>query len=453
MSILLSYVLGICCAPDLKSIHWCRLDFSDFKAPAPHYTLKQHTMGRKPHNTKRGSQVRANKEKQERRYQSLFEHKRRCPAASLADLARDYSLNIRCVQRRWVKFAAAEVRGDIAGMMGAAEDRRGGHNRTFTLAQESLLRDVVLASSPPMGHQQIRGAALQMATDVGIAARRRALRHRHVFTASDGFVSAFKQRNRLSSHRTAVIHISARLRAEGRDLDEEAFQFITEVRGAIDAYGANMVLNMDETPALMCDVPVTAIVRTGSNEAAKITTSANPRLNITTFPCISAAGNKIPLCAVLAGTTERCLAKVRDGASPTINRVVLYYSKKGWINEGIMVRWLADVVHPYTQGAPAALILDSYASHWTQPVLDAAAAMQLELIKVPGGLTSTCQPLDTSFNGPMLKARQRIWRERKIARPADEDTYQATIERTQMAYESMSKEATLKGWKVALLID
>lgn len=200
-------------------------------------------------------------------------------------------------------------------------------------------------------------------------------------------------------------------------------------------------------------MPITAIVRTGSGEAAKITTAANPRLNITTFPCISAAGYKLPLCAVLAGTTVRCLAKIRDGASPAVNRVVLYYSKKGWINEGIMVRWLADVVHAYTHGAPAALILDSYASHWTTPVRDAAAAMNLELICVPGGLTSTCQPLDTSFNGPMLKARQRIWREMKVARPGDDDTYQATIERTQLAYESMSKEATLKGWKVAQLID
>ena len=409
-------------------------------------------MGRKPHNTKRGSQVRANKEKRERRLQSLLAAKQRMPSVPLAELARDHGVPVRCAQRRWAYYTVAEARGDVDAMRYASEDRRGGSNRTFTLAQEGLLRDVVLASTPAMGHQQIRAAALQMARDVGVAGHVRMLRHHHVFTASDGFVSAFKQRNRLSSHRTAVVHVSSRVREGGRDLDAEAFDFITEVHGAMHAYGPHLVLNMDETPSLMCDAPVTAVVRTASKEAAKITTASNPRLNITTFPCISADGNKLTLCAVVKGTTTRCLDKVRNGANATVNRVRLYYSDKGWINEAIMVRWLQDVVHPYTHGAPAALIMDSYASHWTASVVAAATAMNLELFQVPGGLTSTRQPLDVSFNGPMLKARQRIWREKKIARPGDEDTYQATIERTQLAYESMSKEATLNAWSMARLL-
>ena len=79
--------------------------------------------------------------------------------------------------------------------------------------------------------------------------------------------------------------------------------------------------------------------------------------------------------------------------------------------------------------------------------------MQVDLIPVPGGTTSTLQPLDVCFNGPMLKARQRIWREMKVQRPDAEDTYQMAVERSQLAYESMSKEATRAPWIRAMLVD
>ena len=54
--------------------------------------------------------------------------------------------------------------------------------------------------------------------------------------------------------------------------------------------------------------------------------------------------------------------------------------------------------------------------------------VNLQLIQVPGGCTSILQPLDVEFNGPMLKARQRIWREKKLLRPFDKDTPQAAVE-------------------------
>jgi len=79
--------------------------------------------------------------------------------------------------------------------------------------------------------------------------------------------------------------------------------------------------------------------------------------------------------------------------------------------------------------------------------------MKLELIQVPGGCTSEPQPLDVSFNGPMVKARQRIWREKRIIRPFDGDTWQAAVERLQAAYESISKAATRSAWVKAQLLD
>jgi DDE superfamily endonuclease len=409
-------------------------------------------MPKQARNTKRGSTVVHAKQLVQRQLEAALAEHAAAPALPLTQLARHHGVSYHMLWRAWRKYAAALAAGDADAMSDAAVNHRGGHNRTFTPLQESVLRDCVLAAAPAMGHQQIREAALQLAADVGGAGHRHGLRHRRAFTASHGFVSAFKQRNRLSSHRCALLHVSDREHA-ARDIDAECLDYVLAVQGAVDAYGAAMVLHMDETPSQMCDMPVTAVVRTGVKEPARIQTSFLTKHNITTFPCISAAGNKLQLCAIVKGKTDRSLRKITEGASAALRTVCLYKSVKGWMTTDIMVQWLRDVVLPYTGGAPAALLLDRYGCHWTREVRIAAADMNLALIQVPGGCTSVLQPLDVGFNGPMLKARQRIWRENQLRRPFLPDTYQAAVERTQLAYESMSKHLTWAAWQKAQWIN
>src|SRR6185437_9142013 len=97
-------------------------------------------------------------------------------------------------------------------------------------------------------------------------------------------------------------------------------------------------------------------------------------------------------------------------------KVNLFYTDSGWVNEGVMVRWLNDVVKPYTQSRPAALILDDYSAHWSPCVQAAAAAMNLTLIHIPNfaGATALLQPLDVEFNGPMSIQRKKLWTEIKL---------------------------------------
>jgi len=148
------------------------------------------------------------------------------------------------------------------------------------------------------------------------------------------------------------------------------------------------------------------VVATGSKQAAKVATSAKVPTHFTTFPTISAAGDKLPLCAVLRGKTPRCLKKVQEGASADVKKVHLYYSGRGWMNEGVMVLYFRDILLPYTHCRPAALIVDCFQAHWTPAIRDTAAAMTLQLIQVPGGCTAELQPLDASFNGPLLMKRK-----------------------------------------------
>ena len=118
-----------------------------------------------------------------------------------------------------------------------------------------------------------------------------------------------------------------------------------------------------------------------------------------------------------------------------------------------MLEWLNDVVSPYTKGRPAALLLDAYGGHWTPVFVAAAAALHIQLIAVPRGCTSTMQPLDVGFNGPMKKARTAIWQRALTLNPFHPDNYQMAVARACEAYDNLTQETTRAAWAAAYLVD
>jgi hypothetical protein len=334
-------------------------------------------------------------------------------------------------------------------------DRRGGHNRTFTLDQESLLVEQLHAAPCAVTGSEVRRAALQLKQDIAVAEQHgvaRPDRRARPFKASPRWLSRLKLTHRLSSHRAAVSFRSSAA-VDPVEKEHQILEFVREVREAVETYGARHVLNMDETPVGKCEHPVTGIVRTGSGLAARCTSTAGNRLNVTHFPTISAAGDHLQLCAIIQGKTPRTLKKVQENASAAVRKVRLYYSQSGWTNAAIIERWLEDVVAPFLGGHAGALVLDDYAAHWTDSVQAAAAALHMQLIRVPPGLTSEYQPLDVSFNGPMVKARQKLWLRNRVARPDCLDSHQAAVERCQIAYEGISRASTVDAWRKAYLVD
>ena len=388
------------------------------------------------------------------RYERALRDKIAVPAQSLAVLAKTHSLDTRSLQRRWRRYEHAVAAADPHPIDTASEDCRGGSNRTFTAVQETMLADMALCASPAWTHTQLRSAAMQLERDVRVAQHGsvRVLRRRQAFVASPRFITGLKRRQRLSSHRNTVRFVGQQqMDTEAREHD--ILEFVNDVRTAIDKYGAHRVLNMDETPVSKVEHAITGIVRTGSDRAAQITTKAGNRLNVTHFPCITAAGNKLQMCAVIKGKTLRTLTKITKDASLAVQRVRLYYSISGWINSAIIVRWLAEVVQPFTKSEPAALVMDDFAAHWTDEVKEAALAIKLQLICVPKGTTSEYQPLDARFNGPMTKARQRLWTQQRMLHPDSLDSFQQAVERASQAYDSLSQHSTQEAWRAAFLLD
>jgi len=160
---------------------------------------------------------------------------------------------------------------------------------------------MVRNAHPSLTHSQIQTVASHFNQSLFASTANESMHPRsHLFKASDHFITRFKLRNHLSSHRTAVVHVNQP--EQDRDMELERIAFIVEARDAIDRYGSHIVFNMDETPVSLLDVLVTAVVSTGIKRAAVIETVGT---RITTFPTISAGGDKLPLCAIIKGKTEK----------------------------------------------------------------------------------------------------------------------------------------------------
>jgi len=419
-------------------------------------------MPHQPIDAERGSCVVLQRKKRIAGIFSALQAKLNTPAISIRALARMFQLSRTVLQRRWTLLERERlVSGcnEQAALNIACTDGRGGSNRAFTCEQEQLLANIVLDSSPSMTHRQIQNEARKLYNTLHAIKYRTRSSFRTVgaFRASDHFITRFKRRRDLVSHRTAVRN---RPRSESSEHNKNAnkkikeneyLDYVTVVHSAILRYGARLVLNMDEAAISKTDPPTTAVVAKNCGHAAIIYTHSSGQ-KITTMPCISAAGDKLQLCAVLKGTTRRCLRRIENSNCVSLQRVRLYYSAKGWVSSDIMLKWLQDVVQPYTRSSPAALILDSFSAHFAPNVQEAAATINLELIQVPPGATSILQPLDVQYNGTLLNVRKRIWSERKQANPSMEDTPQQAIQRQAIAYATRTKSEGVAAFRKSHLL-
>ena len=411
-------------------------------------------MPKRARNTERGSVVELNKRRKEENYSSFFQYKEEHSELSLKVVAEQFNIAYRTAQRKWSLYTQTkQTQSTSTAIQQCSKNHSGGHNRTFTDEQESILSQFILSSIPPMTHPQMKETILQF--DYSI----HTLQHQTHLTrstppltkASDHLVQNIKKRKRLSSHRTKLdVHKKRKVDEEERDIEKENFEFCCLVRGSIDEYGPDLVMNMDETPVQLCEQATTGIVQTASKQPAKVPTTQGLKNYLTTCPTITASGHALPLAAVIKGKTNVSLNKINQHASTTVQQVKLYTSTRGKTNEITMLYWLAEVVMSYTKCRPAALILDSYPPHFTQNVLELCEWMNLELIKVPKGQTALVQPLDVVVNGVLSKVRHKIWTTMKSINPWKEDSHQFAIETQQLAQNQLTphciKQAFIKSF-------
>jgi hypothetical protein len=242
---------------------------------------------------------------------------------------------------------------------------------------------------------------------------------------SDGFVQGFKIRQGFS---TQILNKKETVKTFSADeLSNLAAEYILAVSEAIETFGRKFVFNMDETPAPFLEIPKNTWGDRGKREKYAIKTIKRMKGMVTLMPTISASGRKLKLAWINAGKTRRAIDKMSLPSN-----VISFNSPKGWTNEDVMINYIEQVILNDTKGRECALILDDYAAHWTEEVQKAAKKGNIQLIKIPKGLTSILQPLDISFNSFFKQLRTSECSNDLIRRAGGVEDREKIIQRAEM---------------------
>src|SRR6185295_19301809 len=79
------------------------------------------------------------------------------------------------------------------------------------------------------------------------------------------------------------------------------------------------------------------------------------------------------------------------------------------MDEANMMRYFRYWSIKHSDNFPKMLIYDSFSAHITSDVKDSFKNNNTDLVNIPGGLTSICQPLDVSINKPFKNNLRFQW--------------------------------------------
>ena len=88
---------------------------------------------------------------------------------------------------------------------------------------------------------------------------------------------------------------------------------------------------------------------------------------------------------------------------------VVAVNDKAWMREDVMLRWIREILRPYTQRRPSLLVLDSFSAHITLKVREELCKIQCHPSIIPGGCTTKAQPLDVAINKPFKDRVRKLW--------------------------------------------
>lgn len=330
-----------------------------------------------------------------------------------------------------------------SGDMTATINRHGEGHRIFSVEQEEILAARVRAMKTegvPISYHVVQDEVINHFDDIhGTHQTRR--NHR---TFSIGYVQKMKFRQGFSIQKLSKKETQKTYSED--ELLELACEYITAVSDAIKKFGASMVFNMDETPAPFLEIPKQTWGDKGKREKYVIKTIKRMKGIVTLMPTVAASGKKLKLAWINVGKTRQAINKMSLPRS-----IISFHSPKGWTNEDVMLKYLKEVIINYTKRKNCALILDDYGAHWTTAVQQIAKDNNIQLIRVPKGLTAVLQPLDISFNSQFNHLRGLECQNDMMRNAGGVEGKEKILHRASFAYHEVTKEIVLRGWKPIII--
>jgi hypothetical protein len=208
--------------------------------------------------------------------------------------------------------------------------------------------------------------------------------------------------------------------------------------------------NADETPVFF-DMPANATVDKKGSKSVLFKTTGHEKLRITVMLSALAEGRKLTPFVILR---RKNLPKEKLPAG-----IIFKCNEKEWMTEELMVEWLKEVWHRRPGALPkkrGMLVLDAFKGHLIEKVKTVACnLLNMDLVIIPGGMTSQLQILDVVVNKPFRDRLRCLYGEwllsgncpltpaGNIRRPSE-----ALLEQwMKTAWDVISPESIIKGFK------
>ena len=209
------------------------------------------------------------------------------------------------------------------------------------------------------------------------------------FTASKSWVCNFMMKKNL-------VFKKAHFQRRGQISDDQVERYLNEVAIAIDEYGEENVVNMDETSVKTENFPTKLISEKGKDDVYVEKDKLNEKEATTFLGAICFDPSKrIPLGIISKGKTK--VSEKKFGLTKKSPEFI-GHTKSGWTSSDVIVRYLRWL-KKQMKSDKFALIIDVYKSHIDQKVKTEAKKLGIQLIYVPASGTSLYQPLDIKIYG------------------------------------------------------
>ena len=217
--------------------------------------------------------------------------------------------------------------------------------------------------------------------------------------ASSGWMTRFMNRNSFTvSHHTSL---SQKLPADLEIRLAAFYMHLRELRTSKELDEDTLIINMDEVPKVFDTVPSRTLNKKGEKDV-RVWTSGGEKKRYKAILAVSAAGQFLPTMVIFKGKCDPKEVDIPQGW-------VVCFNDKVWTREDVMIRWIKEILHPYTQRRPALLVMDSFSAHITTSVRSELERINAFPAIIPGGCTSKAQPLDVVINKPYKDRVQQCW--------------------------------------------
>jgi hypothetical protein len=239
-------------------------------------------------------------------------------------------------------------------------------------------------SGLPVTRGTIRIKALEIATSLKIP--------QQDFKASNGWAVRFMRRKVLALRRRTTL-----AKKLPTDYVEKLIAYQRHIINLCQKhdYLLGQIGNADEIPVFF-DMPANTTVDTKFSKSVLVKTTGHEKLRITMMLSVLADGRKLIPFVILK---RKNLPK-----EEVLTEIIFKCNEKGWMTEEFMVEWLREV----WQRRPGAflkkrgmLVSDAFKGHLTEKVKTVASSLlNIDLLIIPGGMTSQLQVLDLVANKP-----------------------------------------------------